>query len=482
MDPIEVFAGDNCLKNLIDVIWPRIKAGNSSLWLLWCVWAACVFYGFLAAADELPVHLQFHDGIAMGDWDQGVYLRNLAKVHDLGTVLHWWFGGWVYSPEVPFYRPLTSVLLWLWYSVFGSQGVFGFMAATWLAHIGVNLLLIGFLRRLVGPRAALLVTSFWTLGVLEFLGLPAPWHTLTLWRSVVEIWLAMAIISAMWSWLSWMRTGRRHYYGFAIAGFLAAIWVKESGYVLVLLFAALAWHERKTRAEIWSALLPIIGLAVACIAFRFFALHGPGFRYEASNGARYTKLLSSVVMGRMLLPIYSGDWVAFGAGLSVWLGVLAIRAKRYRWYWLGAAVASLLLFPLASDALQHQDWGTGLTRFVLALAGERDTLRRDTVVATCLLGIWIYFGVRRGRTQTFAYLWLVGGYLPCLYAVVGDYAYYSCSLGWGLFAGIPLIHLAQLARQRAVSVMAPAYQAVPGEHLCPSLAAETRYGLAESCL
>lgn len=446
--------GENCLKNVINVIWSRIRAGNPIFWVLWCVWAVCVYCGFLAAADELPVHLQFHDGIAMGDWDQGVYLKNLAKVHDLGTVFHWWFGGWVYSPEVPFYRPLTSVLLWLLYGRFGSQGVFGFMAATWLAHVGVNLLLIGFLRRLVGPKAALLIASLWTIGVLEYLGLPAPWHTLTLWRSIVEIWLAMAVIAALWAWLSWLRTGSWHYYALSMGGFLAAIWVKESGYVLVPLFAALAWHERKTRAEIVRALGPIVCLAAACMVFRFWALQGPGFRYQASNGARYTKMLTSVAMGRMLLLIYSGDLVALGAGLSLWFAVFAFRAKNHRWYWLGAATASLLFFPLVSDMLQHQDWGTGWTRLVLALAGEPDTLRRDSMVTTCLLGIWMFLGVRRDRTQIFAYLWLLGGYLPCLYAVVGDYAYYACSLGWALFAGVPLLHLAGLVRQGMESNLA----------------------------
>lgn len=365
--------------------------------------------------------------------DQLYIVDALERAHTFRETLMWWYGQWSRS-DLSFYRPLTSLVWWLQFQAFGGKehGALGFTVVHLLLHAGVCALLLGFLRRLIGDRGALVAVVLWASGFAEKFTLPTPLPALGYWRDDPEMWTFIWCLLCLGSLLSYWQTGKRWFYAGAIAALVMGICFKEMAYIFPVLALLLLWHQKKCdmtvpmKARIWS----ICGLfAINSVAFiyRCWALQGFGSRY-GSNGSWLHRWALSVAGGRPAYMIVHGMIGAWG----VVLGIIALWALYQRRYLLAGILAALCAgFIFVNDTVMGIPWQT-FYQLMLPFPLWKGGIYGDIVNSFVVLAVWLGCLKYRNRTLILGLTWGAIAYLPLLSCAVLEHAMYLPSIGWAI--------------------------------------------------
>ena len=186
-----------------------------------------------------------------------------------------------------FFRPLGYVSLAV------NAWVAGFNPVVWhvsaLVLHAVNAFLVGMLGRRLGAPAgsALLAGSLFAL------------HGTHLEAAV---WIAgrFDLLATMFTLGALLMFGRSTWV--ALLCGLAALWSKESAYVLPLLVAILARWERRS----WTNILPYAGLTVVAFVYRWLLLGGIGGYREASGEASFYSLKLATTAKAVFVRVRDG--------------------------------------------------------------------------------------------------------------------------------------------------------------------------------
>ncbi len=386
--------------------------------------AGCVFAAWLAVAAtarfvELPSwYVTRHLG-QPGDIENLYFAAAKASWRDIPG----WFAGPWNSPDVGYYRPITSTLFFVEYHAFGRDFE-SYNRVSLLLH-GLNaallfLLVCSLLRHWPRVRvAAGLVAAYYfatPAGSMFF----APQHCVNYWpaqNDTMSLTFGLASLLALDSYLV---GSRRRALAAAVVLMAAAICTKEMGYVTVVFAMALTWHRRRRLA--WELAL------------------------VASVGAAFWILRKLVVPnawgGSMFAP-----W-AWAKGLRYWTGSLYVLASAGIFAPIEAAVGIAATAALGSR-MRWRTWITVITALLIAcvalqfggeggtwaLLFDGNTTHQIAQLLTMLGAVWLFWKYRREEPGLFASAAFVLVFVPILQFAGYHYFYWPAAFV-GLADGI----------------------------------------------
>ncbi len=309
----------------------------------------------------------------------GYLLPGLNQKPTLLSTLDWWHTSWAGGPQVPFWRPLTSLGFWLEYHAFSSERVDRWMAVTAVCHLLFLALLVVFTQRLtqrwwLGVLAVLLFAGERALlirclppdcrtvyAALDMAATPAA-MALQNWKDQPEMWAGACILGAVI-----LACDRRWVWALACA--FAAVCFKESGWLVFPLSGVALWSRSQLRTVphcvwVWAAVL-ILGLVVlrawagpAVFAGYHYGHNGHWWpRYFHQAGGCYLLFLTmttsagGVVLGTLLFVILRFWRRSLATGMVVAAAAIAIAAALQSRWCGGDFVAGLVCLL---------DWNEGL--------------------------------------------------------------------------------------------------------------------------
>jgi hypothetical protein len=287
------------------------QAGRPTRWAVAAVVA-------LAVALHAPSLLW---GFFADDYSQQLVLRGVTigsmrpwSLYDFGQLdpaqlatfeqagYPWWMGAdW----KVRFFRPLSSLTLWLDHVLFGDQAI-GYHLSS-LAWFALALVLVHALFRAIGlgPKRALLALLIF--GVHSGSAVPVGWiaNRNSLVALVLEVGAVLAVATSRRASSSPSRAAL----ALAMALGLASALSKESGVAALALVALfLVWHARRPVAR---AALPLVLAAVYLIAYLAcgFGARTPFYPTPWSDPARFAGNLALLLPGSVpsLCGLFSLD-------------------------------------------------------------------------------------------------------------------------------------------------------------------------------
>lgn len=430
-------------------------------------WPLAVLVVLLAWCLGLSIPFTFIGGafdLEMGDYvDQAVLIRGLKEPQTFADTLKWWVGPWLGESAAKFYRPLTSLVWWLEFQVFGEATADGFLLVHFASHLLVCFVALGFLRRVIGGKVAGGAVALWASGLLAWPTLPTPLPALGFWKDDPDMWVSASVILSLWALLSFWRTGNGRFWGLAVGAQLVAIAFKEMSYILPFLAALLLWHQwpqlsKGSRTLQVRSVLLSFGVVGVAFVFRFWALQGFGFRF-GSNNSWFYRFAINVLGGRSAGTLFGGgDFAPLGVALLLICAVLLLRRQLTKGTALTGAIGAALV--VGADVHAHEAFNT-FNRILTVSPWWAAMFYSDLAIALVMVLFWWQLFARRDRTQLFGWAWVFLAYLPLTTAPITEHALYIVSLGWAICAGSLLV-------QAATWVFARSYSWVPRLRTAPS--------------
>jgi len=431
----------------------------------WLWRTAPVAAGLLALFTALP-HAQavWSRRGARPSWESGdldAYLihAGLERAPAFADTLRWWTGPWVMGEDYAFYRPLTSLVFWVQWRLFGDREWL-WALPTLAAHAVATGLFALFITRIAERRGIpAQPAALWA--ALGFAGVLAEsrWAVCAL---VIGLWKnqpdSLAAICVFMSALAYLRAqeGRRGSLAASAAWLLAACGFKEVAVPLPLALAALEWEARRgARRGAAARLAAMAGTVLAFLIIRQLALGGPGYTYGANVHWLNRTLLE--LAGPFGVWIVHGEWLGcslgawtFAAGFAIWrvLGGAA-RAGRLAcdgraWGMAGGVLATWvagcgLLGAAETARTAAGSPGSGLEGFDplagLALCGD-PTIRSTAAAAAGLLLAVLVLWPRHKPVLALACLWNLGFLLPLAASPGPLHRYYLSQAGLYIAYGL----------------------------------------------
>jgi len=364
-----------------------------------------------------------YDDLAMGDPDQARIGSHLAATHTLAQVLHWFHGPWVGAPELVFYRPVPSVIWWLLLQL-GGPRPWLFVGVLLASHLVACVVLLCFLRDLIGTKLATLSVILWAGLLEEQLTLPSPRDALYRWKDAVEPWTLLAILFTLWPFLRALRSEKTSTYWLAILAFLVALATKEMTYTVPLLLLGLLVFEG--RPSKWKATLPFFVMTAAAFAFRTWALGGFGTKFGSNRDWAFR--LGVNAGGWPFIEMFGHDFLPLALTLLVAAVFYARRgARRLAGSLAAGAVALICLTDL---------WRAGyLGDAFLRLIGTGPWL--DAILFLIFGALWWSCFALRDRVQLLGAGCFFISYLPLLTMSNSPHVLYIPSIGWAIWLAPP---------------------------------------------
>lgn len=279
--------------------------------------------------------------------------------------LGWWTGPWI-EESMPYYRPLTSLLFWAEYSLWGRDFQ-KYCVVSWLAHAvnGALLFLLAlslFRARSPQTRLGIGLLVVFLFSTRRNLYIPDYWEPYPIAWGEMPYWAAQTdIFSLLFSLLSllvldrWAQHPRRRRLAGAVGLFVVSLLFKEMAVATALLAPLLVWYRR--RRIPWAVGALYVGLGVVFLLVRRHFV----------PGAWGPEPEISMTFGRKLLFYMNNElFLKYGGGI-VWpipaaLGLLALvwALRRY-----GKSLIWLLPGGLIWTMLACQLFGSNFTAFTL---------------------------------------------------------------------------------------------------------------------
>ncbi len=345
-----------------------------------------------------PNHIS-HPGIAFDTWfyhDEYYILKALEGDHSLQQVVRWFSGNWVEQTPTPYYRPLTSVSLWLDYLVW-RQNHQGYLLTSWVLQC-----LTGWLLALLGAKVLHNAPCGVLTGVaFAWLWLPSSrtvlHHMSTRTDGLCAVWMLVSLLGA----LKWVETGKRAWFLATNLAALAALWSKEMAAVLPCLVALCGLFAARGKNK--QRLLLLVATLTALVAF--WALVYRLLLPEAFPNRWQLLRPSRVLWQFWMVPTIFLPWVR---EVVMWL--------------------SPLVFP----------WGFLVPKMWGAVA----------LSALTIGAVWLVFRVIPSAFW-FALGWIAIAWLPLLpVRIVAPHYDYIPSFSVYIFCGSLLVAVGELVRQR----------------------------------
>ncbi|RYG63534.1 hypothetical protein EON80_21035 [bacterium] len=377
--------------------------------------------------------------------DQQAIFKGLVRTHSFSQAWAWWTGPWVGywgdGQVNSFYRPLTSLVWYTQYRLWGPNGTWPFMVMHFVWHLVVCLLAVAFFRHIVGYRIALAAIVIWASGFLFQLTLPAPQAALYWWKDDPDLWISISVLLTLWSLLSYWRTSKSRFLISAVLFQIVGIAFKEMAYVTPVMAGLVLWSEwRKHRFAFqprhWAPIVGLVSIVILAYIFRTWALQGPGFRF-GSNGSWLERWVLYNIGGRSASLALAGELGSTSMALTA-LGLAALAWKKWK---AGAVVLACgLALMLWFDGSRGQLFATPI-QFLSSSPSVpfwKMPIVQDSLQAFLIFVLWTDFFNRRDPRQVFGYGWMLFAYLPLLTAPITEHALYLPSMGWALFLAVAL--------------------------------------------
>ncbi len=398
--------------------------------------------GVWGLSDVLRFARGFPDlSLKQGDpVDSVLIVHGLERATGLRQTLAWFTAPWVgwtgHGSYNAFYRPLTSVVWRLEYSVFGPRGLLGFMAVHAMLHLLVLLVALLFLRRLLGLRIATVAVCLFALRVPDlWFGLPDNSTALFFWKDDPDLWCSLWYLAGAWCFVEFLTTDCARWFVATVACFAVALGFKEMAYSFPLFLLLLLWVEGRMR-ERWRAVAAVATLAASAYVYRYWALGGGGF-HVGSNHSWLVRWAIHVGGGRTAAAIVNAD--ALPSCVATFL--LALGWRRCGGTWrvqCVAAVAFVILLALTAWRARGDEYP-----FYYALLGS-EAVWWDALMALVLFVLvsrWLENG---GRGQWFGWLWVVVTYVPLIFSYTTEHTSYFVAMGWCVWLAYGLCDLCRI--------------------------------------
>ena len=346
----------------------------------------------------------------------------------------WWTGPWAQGPEFPYYRPLSSLLWWAQYKVFGPNSRGAFLAIHLFWYALLLWVALGFWSELVGLRLAALGLGLWVTSFPTWLlSFASPTVALNLWIDDPEMTHGIAVVLALWCVLRACRADNpaqtRRYFVGAGAWFLVGVACKESAYVFPLMAPLILWHTGQLRKR-WVTALLFVGMAALAYAYWTWALGGGGYRYD-TNGAWLTRWWAECVGGTPGNTLLT-DAVPLGMAL---LGMATFWAARKR---PRTSVVCVLAALGALGWAATRQYDAPLSVVWRFFDTDFNGTYFKALHTALWLGLLLAFARKRPRAQVLAYGWVLLIYAPLLLRASTPHVLFFMSLGWGLWLAVPV--------------------------------------------
>ncbi len=279
--------------------------------------------------------------------------------------LGWWAGPWI-EESMPYYRPLTSMLFWAEYRLWGRDFQ-KYCVVSWLAHAANGALLFLLALSLFQERpprtrmliGLLVVFLFSTRRNLHVVGYwepyPIAWGEMPYWAAQTDLFSLLFSLLSLLVLDRWAQAPTRRRLASAVALFVIALLFKEMAVATALLAPLLVWYRQ--RRVPWLVGGWFVGLALVFLALRWYLV----------PGAWGPEPEISMSFGRKLLFYLNNElFLKYGSGI-VWpipaaLGLLVLlwALRRY-----GQSLIWLIPGGLIWTMLACQLFGSNFTAFTI---------------------------------------------------------------------------------------------------------------------
>jgi len=345
------------------------------------------------------------------------------------TVASWWHGDWIESDSMyHYYRPLSSMLLWLEYVAFGFDFQ-KYCLVSWFLHALACVALFFWVRRLLGSGASALIFAVLAVALFSVPSETADagphWGNRGIARGVMPWFPAQTDIASLSASLTalilldlYLQRGRRGWLIGSLGLYLTALGFKETPLCLPLVTACLVLYRRPTRRVALLAL----GLQLL-VALAFFGLRELFVPY--ATGPRDIEIH---YLGKMLYYLCEPAMVYWTTG-AYWGPIAAVGAVGLGWllHWRRVEPPWILLAVLV--------WVFGVAALVGGNIAQPTTktdawwLSRIALTALFFSGAFVW----RKRSPALMLLGaLVAVHLPIVH-VTGPHYYYWVVAWWGAF-------------------------------------------------
>lgn len=410
----------------------KSRSSKAQYWWYLAIFCSYLYglWGVSRKYRELPgYNIDMGGGI-----DTDVILGGLYLSPDFADTLKWWTGSWVAGDKMVYFRPLTSLVWWIEWKLFGSDGLLGFMIVSWMLFGLTTIVAFRFFRRLFDLPTVGLAIALWVSSSLDYLTLPspiwAPWH----WKNDPESWTSLCIFACLGCLLNFWESKNKLWVLGAVGCMALAICFKELGYVTFFMAGGL-WcllRYRKQSPEWW----PLAVLFLASLVFFAYRTSVLGRTMPAnSNGAWLQRAANNLIGGRAVATISLGEYIP----LAISCFLCALLCLRKRQYW-PAGILGLIVVTCVwiNDSKAEFPYDSAL-KIMAMYPSMKCALLVDTVLTLIIFFFWGSYLARRDPVRTYALGWIFLAYLPMLTAPVWQHSLYLPSMGWGLWFAVPLL-------------------------------------------
>jgi len=323
------------------MIWAW-RAASALPWLAplvknrrWLAWTATIAVAVSAAVacqwnalgnGNTP---KFADACLHSDVDTALILKGLHEAPEFGDTLGWWTGVW--CAEIPFWRPIPSMVFWMELQVFGHDFRWWGVVSVLFAGALAAAMMWG-LEPLFGTDGAAAVVG------MTFVSLWVPWHpgtpltgVLAAWKHQVDLLLGISCFAALG-----LMGGKRPLLALLPVGLACA--TKETGFTLLALLPIVAWWRRR-RGDEGIAPLRLAGyLACLVVPLAVYRLAAVGYGYGMGTNENWWTRALLYCGGYPVQQVMTRYWYTFSAGALV-VATLWLAWRRPRLALVGAPMA-----------------------------------------------------------------------------------------------------------------------------------------------
>ncbi|MBW2671805.1 MAG: hypothetical protein JRD89_00135 [Deltaproteobacteria bacterium] len=374
--------------------------------VLFSIAMLAALYGAWPALEEAFTQPDFSRNWQQ-DCDLVLIHKGLVEHPRFRDTLQWWTGTWV--GQVPFWRPLTSLLFWLEWKLFGWEFQDAWMLVHGLLHLATCAALFVFADTFTGSAtiAALSVAFFSLPGPLLPYGLRL-WHSRAFW--------------ALWSWkdqpdllLGLLTIGscalalrRRTVSALALA--TSAAMTKETGFVTLPLAGAFLQLAGRAIGPALGAFATVILLAIA-------KLKATGLGFILGANIHWPARLLLTIGGLPLAKLVGATSGYCVLGLTAAVALVWARPLRWLAAFCGTAIACAVQAVTLANTDESPPW-------IVAIVGLFDW---NLICTTLPVAVWVVvaaFGAsKQALLSALAYAALAAP--PALAPQALSHAYYT---------------------------------------------------------